>query len=311
MPQLRVLCTAIARVEAEIERLCESLPDHKRFASLPGAGPVFAARLLAAFGEQRDRFPDAAALQKLAGYRAGHRAQRKQVLGSTGVGRAPSSSASPSSSGPPRQLRDPSGLARSTTAIAPKAPPTTPRSRPGLQVDPHPLPMLGRPHALRRVSLPSRPPEAPFPAPQVRRPAPFLITLRSASGRGLDGTFIARWRTRNITLPPNRTARPSRRARGALSHADPVPRSECRKDLVSETLEARDGVQLSREAGASRSRSTPPPRRLRVRSARGVHTPCSGCRRRTSRRARWRGVFGVCSYPSNDLALSCGRPTEP
>lgn len=67
LPQLRALCAAIASVDAEIAKLVASLPDHKLFAALPGAGPVFAARLLAAFGERRERFPNAAALQMLAG----------------------------------------------------------------------------------------------------------------------------------------------------------------------------------------------------------------------------------------------------
>lgn len=67
LPQLRALCAAIASLDAEIARLCATLPDHKLFASLPGAGPVFSARLLAAFGERRERFPNAAALQMLTG----------------------------------------------------------------------------------------------------------------------------------------------------------------------------------------------------------------------------------------------------
>jgi transposase len=68
LPQLRALCTAITRLDDEIVRLCGLLPDHKLFASLPGAGPVFSARrLLAAFGERRERFPNAAALQMLTG----------------------------------------------------------------------------------------------------------------------------------------------------------------------------------------------------------------------------------------------------
>jgi len=67
LPQLRALCTAIARLDTEVVRLCGLLPDHKLFASLPGAGPVFSARLLAAFGERRERFPNAAALQMLTG----------------------------------------------------------------------------------------------------------------------------------------------------------------------------------------------------------------------------------------------------
>ena len=67
LPQLRALSSAISTVDAEIAKLAASLPDHKLFASLPGAGPVFAARLLAAFGERRERFPNAAALQMLTG----------------------------------------------------------------------------------------------------------------------------------------------------------------------------------------------------------------------------------------------------
>jgi transposase len=67
LPQLRALCGAIARLDTEIAHICELLPDHKLFASLPGAGPVFSARLLAAFGERRERFPTTAALQMLTG----------------------------------------------------------------------------------------------------------------------------------------------------------------------------------------------------------------------------------------------------
>jgi hypothetical protein len=37
------------------------------FKSLPGAGAALAPRLLVAFGERRERFPNAAALQKYAG----------------------------------------------------------------------------------------------------------------------------------------------------------------------------------------------------------------------------------------------------
>jgi transposase len=67
VPQLRALVAAIERFDAEIARLCASLPDHRLFEALPGAGSVFAPRLLAAFGECRERYPDAAALQKYAG----------------------------------------------------------------------------------------------------------------------------------------------------------------------------------------------------------------------------------------------------
>jgi transposase len=63
VPQLRDLCQAIDRFDDEIKRLCGKLDDYKLFRALPGAGPVFAPRLLAAFGEQRERFPSAEALQ--------------------------------------------------------------------------------------------------------------------------------------------------------------------------------------------------------------------------------------------------------
>jgi transposase len=67
LPQLRALSAGIARLDAEIAQRCERLPDFRLFAGLPGAGRVFASRLLAAFGEDRARFADAAAVQKWVG----------------------------------------------------------------------------------------------------------------------------------------------------------------------------------------------------------------------------------------------------
>jgi transposase len=67
LPQLRVLSEGIARFDAEIALLAPQLPDYELFAALPGAGPTLAPRLLVAFGERRERFPNAAALQKYAG----------------------------------------------------------------------------------------------------------------------------------------------------------------------------------------------------------------------------------------------------
>jgi transposase len=67
LPQLRAACAAIERFDAEIASLCAELPDYQLFRALPGAGPALAPRLLVAFGERRERFPDAAALQKYAG----------------------------------------------------------------------------------------------------------------------------------------------------------------------------------------------------------------------------------------------------
>ena len=67
LPQLRAASAAIERFDEEIARLCPDLPDYDLFRALPGAGAVLAPRLLVAFGERRERFPDAASLQKFAG----------------------------------------------------------------------------------------------------------------------------------------------------------------------------------------------------------------------------------------------------
>ena len=65
--QLRSALHAVARFDHEIAQLADSLPDYTLFSALPGAGPVFAPRLLAVFGEQRERYASAAAIQKYVG----------------------------------------------------------------------------------------------------------------------------------------------------------------------------------------------------------------------------------------------------
>ena len=67
LAQIAVLSKAIARFDAEIDTQAAKLPDYKLFAALPGAGATLAPRLLAAFGENRERFPDAASVQKCTG----------------------------------------------------------------------------------------------------------------------------------------------------------------------------------------------------------------------------------------------------
>jgi transposase len=67
LAQLRAVCGGIEQLDHEIARLAQSLPDYKLFSSLPGAGPAMAPRLLVAFGERRERFVNAAAVQKFAG----------------------------------------------------------------------------------------------------------------------------------------------------------------------------------------------------------------------------------------------------
>ncbi|MGA7178009.1 MAG: IS110 family transposase [Thiobacillaceae bacterium] len=65
--QLRATLQAIDRFDRAIAELAPTLPDYSLFASLPGAGPHLAPRLLTAFGEQRERFPKAEDLQEYAG----------------------------------------------------------------------------------------------------------------------------------------------------------------------------------------------------------------------------------------------------
>ena len=65
--QLRVTLQAIADFDHAIAQHAQHHPDFPLFQALPGAGPVFAPRLLVAFGEQRERSTSAAELQKYAG----------------------------------------------------------------------------------------------------------------------------------------------------------------------------------------------------------------------------------------------------
>lgn len=67
LDQIDPLRAAIARYDDAIAETFASHPDHGIVASLPGAAAVFAPRLLAALGEQRERFPDARALQCFSG----------------------------------------------------------------------------------------------------------------------------------------------------------------------------------------------------------------------------------------------------
>ena len=65
--QLRVVLQAITDFDHAIAQRAQSHPDFPLFTALPGAGAVFAPRLLVAFGEQRERYASAEELQKYAG----------------------------------------------------------------------------------------------------------------------------------------------------------------------------------------------------------------------------------------------------
>ncbi len=65
--QLRTTLEVIKRFDKAIAELFPTLPDHQLFSSLPAAGPVFAPRLLVAFGEDRERFQSAGEVQRYSG----------------------------------------------------------------------------------------------------------------------------------------------------------------------------------------------------------------------------------------------------
>ena len=65
--QLHCLILSIDRYHRAIARLFKQHPDAFIFDSLPGAGAVFAPRLLAAFGSDRGRYESAESIQKYSG----------------------------------------------------------------------------------------------------------------------------------------------------------------------------------------------------------------------------------------------------
>ncbi len=65
--QLELALNSLQIYDEEIAALAPQHPDYELFSTLPGAGPLLAPRLLVAFGEQRERFANAAEIQKYAG----------------------------------------------------------------------------------------------------------------------------------------------------------------------------------------------------------------------------------------------------
>ena len=65
--QILQLNESIQRYDAKIEELFNHHPDHFIFNSLPGAGKVLGPRLLAVFGDDRDRFESAGEVQTVSG----------------------------------------------------------------------------------------------------------------------------------------------------------------------------------------------------------------------------------------------------
>jgi transposase len=65
--QLKQLAASIAEFDSKIAEVVAQHEDGFIFASLPGAGPVFNARLLAAFGTDRSRYESAEDMEKYSG----------------------------------------------------------------------------------------------------------------------------------------------------------------------------------------------------------------------------------------------------
>jgi hypothetical protein len=64
---MQVLLQGIKALDRQIQEAAEAHPDFFIFDSLPGAGPVMAPRLLAAFGSQRERYQSAEEVQTWSG----------------------------------------------------------------------------------------------------------------------------------------------------------------------------------------------------------------------------------------------------
>jgi transposase len=64
---IQILREGIQALDRQIQEAAEAHPDFFIFESLPGAGPVMAPRLLAAFGSQRERFRNAEEVQVWSG----------------------------------------------------------------------------------------------------------------------------------------------------------------------------------------------------------------------------------------------------
>uniref|UniRef100_UPI00292D4E54 transposase n=1 Tax=Klebsiella michiganensis TaxID=1134687 RepID=UPI00292D4E54 len=65
--QIKVVSEIIKTYDERIETLFDTLPDATLFKSLPGMGPCMAPRMLAALGDNRDRFNSAEEIQNYAG----------------------------------------------------------------------------------------------------------------------------------------------------------------------------------------------------------------------------------------------------
>ena len=125
--QLRPLLAAVRTFDGEIAALFAAHPDQALFASFPGAGPVGAPRLAAAFGTDRTRWDATSELQSYAGI-APVRTQREDLLGASSPGLSEFLKQTFQSTRTSRSA-SPRGRAPITTSSAAAAIRTTPRLR--------------------------------------------------------------------------------------------------------------------------------------------------------------------------------------
>ncbi|HEX3086893.1 MAG TPA: transposase [Pyrinomonadaceae bacterium] len=97
--QMKSTLQAIKDFDREINKLCAAHPDFPLFQSLPGAGEVYASRLLAVIGSDRQRWSTAAELACLSGIAPVIAAANQP--GFAGATSAPSSCANHFMSSPP------------------------------------------------------------------------------------------------------------------------------------------------------------------------------------------------------------------
>jgi len=159
---IATLRQGIAALDRQIEQAALAHPDFAIFDSFPGAGPVLAPRLLAAFGSQRDRYQSAAEIQQFRRIapvlvRSGKTAwvhyrwacpkflrQTFQEWAGHSIGFC--------------------DWARAYYEQQPRCRPPRRRASARLQVDSNRLSMLERPGPLRRFPLPPKPSPAHFAA---------------------------------------------------------------------------------------------------------------------------------------------------
>ena len=154
--QLQLLNTHLRAFDKRISDLLDAHPDTPIMRSFPGIGPFVAASLISEMGEDRDRYPTAAALLADTGLapvtRASGRTRQVPLPLRRQPAHAPRHRLVDLRRRPRRRLVQ-NHLRRRPQPRSGQIPGTT---RPRRPLDPHPLALLDRPHHLRPKPPPSR-----------------------------------------------------------------------------------------------------------------------------------------------------------